>query len=48
VHTCAEFLDHLAIKCRKVVRFPAGNEAIINEDLLVTPVAAGIEDIGAD
>src|SRR5205085_10379153 len=44
----AELLDHFSIECRDVVRFAAGDQPIIDDDLFVNPLAAGVLDVGLD
>src|SRR5919206_2941117 len=43
-----ELLDHLRVERRDVVRLAARDEALVDVDLLVHPVAAGVADVGLD
>jgi len=43
-----ELLDDLGAERRQVVRVPGGDEALVDDDLLVDDLAAGILDVGAD
>src|SRR3982751_6825082 len=46
VFTFCELLDHLPIESWDVVRLAAGDDAVINHNLLVDPVRAGVLQIG--
>jgi hypothetical protein len=45
VISLAEFFDHLAVKCRNILRFSACNQAVIHDDLLIHPFGARIAEI---
>ena len=43
--TFRDFLDHFSIERRNVIGFPAGDQTVVHDDLLIDPAAAGIADI---
>ena len=46
MHPLRELLDELGAEGRQIVRFAAGDEAVVDDDLLVDPLAAGVADVG--
>jgi hypothetical protein len=40
-----ELFDELGAERGKIVRFAAGDEAVVDDDLLVGPGAAGVDDV---
>ncbi len=48
VAALAELLDHLLVERRDVVRLAARDDAVVDDDLLVDPVAAGVVDVGLE
>src|SRR6185437_6022934 len=46
VITFGEFLGHLAVERRNVVRLTARHEAHVGDDFSVDPVAAGVANVG--
>jgi hypothetical protein len=47
VTALGELLDDLGVERRQVVRLAAGDEAVLDHDFLIGPVATGVEDVGA-
>src|SRR5205085_5813805 len=45
VHPLAELLQHLLVERRDVVGLAARDDAVVDDDLLVDPVAAGVPDV---
>jgi len=43
-----EQLDHLLVEGRDVVRLAARDEVVVDDDLLVDPLAAGVADVGLE
>src|SRR5439155_7536829 len=43
-----ELLDDLLVECGDVVRLAARDDALVDDDLLVDPVAARIADVGPE
>src|SRR5213076_1825281 len=48
VGALGELLDHLVVEGGEVVGLAAGHEALVDDDLLVDPLAAGVADVGLD
>jgi len=46
VSPLAELLDHLLVERRDVVRLATRDDAVVDDDLLVDPLAAGVADVG--
>ena len=44
----AECLNHLLVEGRDVVRFPAGNQPLVDHHCLITPVSASVDQISLD
>ena len=46
VSPLCEFFNHFVGESRDVVGFAAGDETVVGDDLLISPLAASVADIG--
>src|SRR5438128_2595862 len=44
-YALSEHRDHLTIECRKVIRFAAGHQSVIADDLFIHPITTRILDV---
>ena len=43
-----DFFDHLGVERLKVIRGAAGDQALVHHHFLVTPVGAGVAQVGGE
>ncbi len=48
MHAFGELLDHLLVKCRDIVRFAAGDEAVVHDHLGIHPLRSCVPEVVLD